>query len=357
VSTGQTPYSGPPLNVEGWIERGSSGDWSTSKGATSDVAHFEINHDPYVEEQWVKEYAVGRKNFRDPNIENARQFAASDKPAEAIISSRLALEIPWQGSGFMYNQGAVVRAMGMEGPLNSPPKRATSNNDVMEALQGSLRTMHLAMQKAFDTPYETKIELESIAKRGREAIKGREVQTWIEAVNFFGEKGELLPAGIGALELGAAYEQQELPDEALDAYKAASELLKHHLEVVTRRENPTRHTAEVNELKNHLVAALSSVVRLYASNGSVKGEAKEAVKAAVYELDDLGAPATIVQKGYEFLASSARFKQKRFYKKEAAGIAGEIAVANFFANGGGVLFGGPEPRRDRRHLRPPIVSN
>ncbi|NCU38415.1 hypothetical protein EOL96_05150 [Candidatus Saccharibacteria bacterium] len=359
MTTKQTPYSGPPLRVESWIEHGSSGNWLTGKGSVGNVAHIEISHDPLAELEWVKEYAAGRKVFRDNAVENARQFASLNKSAEAIVSSKIALEIPWQGGGFMYNQGIVVNAMGMEDYVDEDKtKRLSKGQDAgMEAVWAGLDRAIGAMQEAFDTPYAIKVELEAIAAQCRETIKGREVRTWTEAINFFSENGELLAASVSALELGSIYEQQKQPDEALDIYRAASELLKHYLEIVANKKNPIRHIAEVNELINHLITALSSTVRLYSAKGSVKGEDKEAVRAAVYELDDLGAPAVIVKKGYEFLAANARFKEKRFYKGEAAGIAGELAVARFFEeNPGGALIGGPGPRRSRKHLRPPVTT-
>ena len=341
MSTEQAPYSGSQLHVESWIEYRKYENQATGTVQAHEVAHFEIYNNPYAEVQWVKEYATDRKEFRDSAIKNARQFAASGKPAEAVISSRMALEIPWRGRRFMNRQDVVVSAMGMEDGVCEPELERLSK--MMEEAWGSQSKMtppmaetlargfrmDRAMEEAFDTPYQIQMELEEIATQSREAIKGREVEAWAEAVNFFGDKGELFAAGVGALELGAAHEQQEQTEKAIQTYRVASELLIRHIKVAAHRENPRRHTAEANELTNHLVSALSSVVRLYIVKGSVKGEDKETVKAAVYMLDDLGVPYTTLQKGYELLATNSRFRERRRYKKEVARIAGEIAATNF----------------------------
>jgi hypothetical protein len=211
------------------------------------------------------------------------------------------------------------------------------------------------MDAAFDTPGAIKEELEGIAYQGRAAIAGHEISAWTEAVNFFGEQGELHAAGLGALELGAAYEKQGQTAEATDAYESAGKLLKQRLIDVSGEDNQTSHTAEASELSEQLITALGKVVRHHSASGSLNGHAKEVVKQAVYDLDDLGASRTTVMHGYMLLARSSHFREKHFYKREAAAIGGMIAVANYFAEGGGVLMGGPSPRRDRSDKRPPVT--
>ncbi|MBW3568732.1 hypothetical protein KY385_01225 [Candidatus Parcubacteria bacterium] len=351
-----SPYFGPPLNVESWIERGNPGHWLTGKGATPHIAHVEINHNPRAEEQWVREYDAGRKAFQEPRIDAARSLV-DEKSAEAVISARMALDIPWRGGAFMYNQGCVVRAMSMKDPLEQPkriPQGDETERDVaMDALKGSLRQMHLAMQAAFDNPYDDKQDLESIAQKGREAIEGNEVSAWTTAVNSLGERGDLHAAGVGAIELGAAYERKGEPDNAVVTFKAASDLLKTRLKSVMAQGEPSRHTAEVDELAKHIVEAQSGILRILPQKDKVKGPEKELLKAAVYDLDDYGAPQQTVMDGYRVLARSSHFRERRFYKREAAAIAGEIAIANFFASGGAGLTDA-EPRYDRSHLRPPV---
>jgi len=320
----QSPYPGSQLHSLSW--------------AAGDVAYLEIDRDPMAEIQWVKEYATGRKEFSDRTTDYARQFNVSGMPAEAVIASRVASEIPWRGGEFMHSSEIVTRAMGME--------------DVADGF----RATHRAMQEAFDTPSKVKNELQGISAQGRQVIEGREVQAWAEAANFFSNRGEFLLASVGVLELGNAYEQRGQVDEALYAYNFARQLLKRGLKVATQKGGETEHTAEVDELNNYVVVSLSSVIRLSAAKGRVKGKDKQVLQAAVYELDDLGLAAVVVQEGYELLASNASFREKRYYKREAAAIAGELAVAKFFANGGEILLGGPKPRKDRRHRRPLIAT-
>ncbi|HEX8182490.1 MAG TPA: hypothetical protein VF575_02700 [Candidatus Saccharimonadales bacterium] len=327
--------------------------WTDDSGRGAHV-QIDVGHSTRDAVQWVQEYAAGRKEFRDTHIEHARSSIAAADPAGAIVCSRLAVEIPSRGRSFIFDQNVVIRAMGME--FSDAEPIPTGQNRIDRAIQVDRRRDKVqsdAMQQAFGTPYELITDLEEIASVGREEIKGREIKAFTDAVTTFDTRGELFSAGVGALELGVSYEEQVNATEAIEAYKTATELLRQHSIDVTNRDNPVRHRAEVDELKDRIVDSLGSVVRLYTDLGRAKGADKETVKTAVYGLDDLGASRETVQQGYEFLASLSHFGEKRFYVKEAAAIAGELAVDKFFdENPTSVWMGAPAPRRDRRQLRP-----
>lgn len=343
MAANQSPGSGSSVNMDTWIERGNRGNWFTGNGATGDVAHLEINHYPGVEERWVREYAAGRKAFQEPRIEAARLFTKQGKPAEAVTSARIAKEIPWRGRAFMRRQGVVVEAM-------------RSEEYVDEGFRAGLDEMSVAMQEAFETPYEIKQELEGIMAEGRENIKGKEVEAWTAAANFFGESGDLNAAGVAAVELGAAYEQKAQTEDALKAFVSASNVIKHRLGIVDSQGDSSRHTAEVDVLSDHLVKAQLGVLRIIQQQTpkKVKGVYKEFLKAAVYDLDDRAASQTVME-GYRLLARSSHLRERRFYKREATGIAGNLAVAAFFENNPGSIFVGRiVSRTDRRRLRPPV---
>jgi hypothetical protein len=116
------PPSGPPLDVQTWVD---------NAGKRSS-AHLEIRHDPVEEGQWVREYAEGRVAFRDPLVEQARQFAAAEQPAQAIIASRMALEIPFAGDPFLFAQDTVMNAMNLPHEPVEVPKSMVQGEELSE---------------------------------------------------------------------------------------------------------------------------------------------------------------------------------------------------------------------------------
>lgn len=197
--------------------------------------------------------------------------------------------------------------------------------------------------------------MDDITSKGREAIKGKEVEASTAAGNYFGREGDLHAAGLATAEQGGAYELLDQTDEALGSFVAASNLFKQRLGVVYAKGNPNRHSAEVDVLVHHLIEAQMGVLRIMQAKDKVKDEDKELLKAAVYDLDDHDAPQERVLEAYELLASSSHFREKRFYKKELARVAGYLAGLAAIENGAGVaIIGFASTFDDRSHLRPAV---
>ncbi len=339
---------GPPVDVEVWVDRGTPGNWLSGKGGTGDKLHIEINNNPHDQEQWVRGYAAGRTIFRDIHIEDARKFAEAGSPAEAIISSRLAKDIPSRDEKFVFNQGVVARAMEADSDFWAPKKE-------QKDLEKDLDTLFKAMTEAFDTPPDLKVEMDNIAQRGRQDIKGDEARAWLDAANDFYDKYELHCAGVGMIEYGYALKDADDFHGAVSAFGSASEILKQRVRIVSGQYNLVGNTAEIDTLAVHIAESSKAIIKLYSDMG-LKKVNKEVLQAAVYDLDDFeGANSILLKQGYELMAKTAHFREKRFYKREAREVAGALSVREFFdKNPGTLLFGGPGPRKNRKAQRPHV---
>lgn len=370
------PYSEPPFDIETRFEQGSPNNFFTGKRERPDRAHIVSTSRAAEGAEWLEEYVEGRKDFSDHRIEQARQFAADGQPAEAAIAGKIALDIPYRGSLFATNAPVVMNAMGVEVDIHTGTDEET-NRAIRDRYLTSFLT---ATEEAFDIPYETKQEVEKIAEGGRADIKGVEIDAWTNAINTFGDAGDFHAAGVGAMELAEEHRQHGQTDEAVAMSRTATELFQSRLEVLVPGAGAT---AEVDVLHGYLLDSLKTVVDLCSEKGAVAGSDKEVLKAFVYDLDDIGLPAymlggssehktaaqilRILEKGYMALAGSSRFKEKRFYKKEAKDIGEEIIDEEALAehlpdipsewgmDGATVaLWSYSSTHKDRRHLRPNV---
>jgi hypothetical protein len=325
-------YSGP-LYTDSYIE--------------GDSAHFEISGGSDSEKiLWVKDYAEGLREYTGRYFDLARNLIESDDPAGAVIASRIALEVPSRSSEFVFQSDIVISAMGV-------PRLPSGKEKEQHPLGYWFTRASLASDEAFAVPEEIQREAGKISAAGRLAIRGEELDHWRRAINTLSEADGMHATGLAFAELGNAYMAKDQESRPLYEYNTARGILNHALEHVMEKPEPAKHAAEVDGICCHIKEAAAMVLGIYDGAKSIKDNGKEQVKAAVYDLDDLGGDVQLVLKGYKLLVKSSHWREKHFYKKEIDGIFDSLSLQRFFTeNPDSVLMGGPEFRRDRSDKRP-----
>lgn len=133
--------------------------------------------------------------------------------------------------------------------------------------------------------------------------------------------------------------------EAAEVFIAGREFAQLRLNEILKIDGqPGEHTAEIDTL------------RVLRAQPKLTQHEIELLKSAVYGVDDSGeASLEFIKSGYDTLAKHTHLREKHFYKKESKGVAGRIAVKEFFKHHPNDVLMGAPVRRDRRHKRPPIL--
>jgi tetratricopeptide (TPR) repeat protein len=345
------PQYGPPAdNVTQELKRGNPGHWLTGKGSTPDAASYDGSYDPVAGAAWIREYAAGKNEFQQKWIESAHASLEAGEYALAVVATRLALEIPYQGGAFTFRSGAV-EALGLDDPIDEIESGKLSRDEMEEKLHESLRLRFKADEMAFGLPYETKQDLEAVMSRSRGAIGGDSARLWSRVVDHFTASDESHAAGVASIELGRAHETEGSLDEALMAYQAAVGLLKRRSEEIDHRGQPVHDTAEMQELSRQASQPLMEIIGIYKGRGKLGAADKRIIKLAINDLLEVSGETQLMQDmhggyinmfdpdmldqgkvtdalfaGYSMLAASSRFKEKRICKRAMAIISDRRAM-------------------------------
>lgn len=297
---------------------------------TACFGHYDFKSFPLYEEIKLDLFESGRSTLLENLTEQASNLMKHKKYAEALTLSRMANELP--------DKLSLTFSLSNFG--------LTSDNNPIK----NLEEISLGFINANS---RTKM----IEEKSRELITGNEIDAWSKAIEYFANDSQTQAAGISAFELGQEYEKFGQTNKAKIAYRKASEFLRLRLSQVKKEDDVYGHLAETKELEINLVNSQAAFLRVYSNEYPLKGLTKELVKQAVYELDDLDAPRDIVINGYRTLAKSSGIIEGHFYRKEAAGIAGQLIREHHFYM---IKFGEMETaegsnRPNRRHLRSQVL--
>ena len=336
----QAQYGPPDPQVEAWVERGHGGSLLTGRGGKPDVAHWDGSRDVDADITWIREYAAGKQEFQDKWITQARTCLDTGDHAQAIVASRLALEVPYQGNTWMFRSGPL-EAMDLDDPIDDIERGGLSRKEMAEKLGESLSVQLKAKEMAFDLPYETKKELEGIASKSRIGITGNVVDTWSQAIRGFIDQGETHAAAVATIELAGVHNVAGQSEEALAAYRSAVSLLKQSSEMIDQRGTLIHDTAEMQEICQQAGPTLVSIIQLYEARGSLDKADKEVVRSTINDLLEVSGEAKLMQDmydndgiamvdfgmydrgeitdalfdGYSLLAASSRFTERRICKR------------------------------------------
>jgi hypothetical protein len=279
MSAGESPVFAepymPPQNVDMWILREDrKGNWRDGLAVVQygNSVPLQTGDNLTVDEAWVRSYASGHNFFRNEYYRQACGFSDSDRPAEAIAASRIAIEIP---------------------------------------------LLDIPSQELFTAPESTIGELELIIRWGRSALAGqgeRQKNEWAGAVNHFGRLGKWQAAGLSASELGTVRRMEGNLTEAVVMHGAGSKLFKQRLVDMASWLAKAHYTAEISELSVHLNNSLSDTIHACAYN-DVTGDAREILKTTVRDLELLSGDTELLREGYATLLETSRSREKRYYKQ------------------------------------------
>lgn len=301
------------------------------------AAHAEVYHDPAAMEAWVREYAEGHQAFVDVYATAAKRYLEDGLPGHALAAAEVTLGIPNRSEGIDFD--TIRRAMGYP---DGPDWFASAD---------------AATQHAFGIEAGQLFEVSAVHGLSTGAIAHRPIEAWQEALEDFALEGQLLLAGVAAQELGTTFRDDNQPDDALANYRLALTYLHLAQAEVYNRNAGARDTAEFDTICAVRTDVLCRAVYLLTDIGGQHGLTSvqyETAKDLVYQLDDTLGDNRLVRSGYELLARSGgrHLKERWFFRREAAQIAGQLALGAQLAQGVGVI-NSPAPR-SRQHKRPAV---
>lgn len=329
-------------------------DSSYTKDESVDTLEIEFKPNKIGLTEWVRRYTNGRMDLLTQNLEAARTFYGSGQPAEAIVNTRIAREIPSKsGEVFTRDVKPIVDALKIsqdELLLRYPKSDIYSNPSTNWFLM-----YNLAHERAFGYHPDIVDELRTITDLSRLELLGQEIPAWNLAIKHFSEKNDLLGTGVGMIELGDCLSGQGDTDNALLQYRSASYILA-SLRKSIRQDQEIEDIARVDTITEQFLEAqlaiLSTLLQKY-PDGKVKTEEDYTLlQRCIYTLDDYGVSRKIVAYGYSFLANQHPVFSREgwFYINEEAYLWREINGREVLSKGDWLM--GEFERPNRRHKRP-----